>query len=333
MDTSIPAAEPHSSLKALLAAVPDDHPGLNWTVSDLNRLSIEGFIASRDGDARSEISRGELRLHGPVVEDHAADLADVSRIGLAWQRAVDSVAASLEGWKGVRGKVPEGIASRSRLQLTASPAPGSLVLELAAKASPTIEVDDATGTRPLVDPQRPLADRATERLIVLCHSLAHGEPSDDEPNAAELESLGPRAASAVRSLADAVATSHIDLDASWREPGTPEVRAAWTSGEARRVREFVKGRALDAEIEVVTGIVHTVSDVQAWVVTIEGVDERIETRGLPLSASKNVRTRDEVTLRVATALRERPDGTTGISRRAVELISVVPIEDPPDGDE
>ncbi len=87
MATSTP--KPSALEKLMAQRGLEELPEAQWTnADDIGRLSIESFVAQQHGDAREVRSAGRLRLYGVMVEDHRADLDDVSRIGMAWQRAL-----------------------------------------------------------------------------------------------------------------------------------------------------------------------------------------------------------------------------------------------------
>ncbi|WP_323099383.1 hypothetical protein [Intrasporangium sp. YIM S08009] len=308
-------------------------PPARWTsVEEVGRRSIESFVAQQEGDARTISSAGELRLHGAMVENHRADLDDVSRVALAWQRALNAVGAAMEGVTSTTGRLGAELTERLQLQLVAAPAPGSLVLKVAPKANALGEVDGADGTRRMAlgAAARPLADRASGRLISLCDDLAHGDLADDNRNADQLRGLGPRTARAISSLAAVLASSNLDLDVAWREPGQPTRRTNFTSSQADRVKKFVEGRHLDAEELSVVGVAHTVSDVDKWVIEVDGINERFDAGDLPREAWRGkFRIGDEVHLLVSVTTNERPDGTTRYHRRVVQLQRVVPVEELP----
>lgn len=307
---------------ALLANAADGPSTVTWrTPSDLARMGIESMVADREGSARSLSSRGSLRLHGPAVLGNSAELADVGAITVSWQRAVAAVGASLEGVKSLRGRIPGDINRRCALILTSSPAAGSLVLNIAPKSNPLPEAEP-NGQPAMIDAPRPLSDRASETLINLCEALGHAGPEDVDSAAANLRDLGPRVASALRGLASAVANSQVNLDVAWEEPQTPTVRSTWTTAEADWVRNFVDGRDLDAEEDVVVGRARTVSDSERWLLEVDGETVRVDASALELQDVRKVRPGDEVTLTVHISQRQQPDGTVRVTRTAVSLDSV-----------
>lgn len=316
------ATSDEPSYLALLRAA-SDPPAVTWErPEDLTRMGVEAMVASQhDFPTRTLASQGSLRLHGPGVQGHSADLAGTGAIAVAWQRAVDSVGASLEGVKSLRGRIPLDISRRCALALSAVPGGGSLVLSITPKMDHLPEVEPR-GDVAMFEPPRPLADRASEKLITLCSVVGRATPQDADAAAEQLRLLGPRVASALRGLATAVSTSNVSFDTTWEEPNAPTARSSWTVQQAVWVRTFVDGRDLDAEEEELFGVARTVSDSERWLVEVDGEQVRVDATDLPHSQVRRVRPGDAVAMLVRLAQREQPDGSVRITRSVVELLDV-----------
>ncbi len=96
------------------------------TAADLSRISIERH-QGRSALVREVASVGALRLSGLGVTGHEAALDDVTSLGLAFQRLVTAVGASLGGFTNIRGPVPKEFSAKTVLGLRAAPRPGSIV--------------------------------------------------------------------------------------------------------------------------------------------------------------------------------------------------------------
>lgn len=290
---------------------------------DWGRLSRDAFIASLDVDARSVRSTGDLRLHGVGVEMNTADLMAVGAIATAWQKAVSATGAALEQVKSLRGALPIDVVLRTALVLNASPTPGSVVLHVEPKASPLPEVEP-DGDVPMVNPARPLADRASEQLIRLLERAATGELADTDGLSQELRTLGPRVGGAISGLARVLDRANVTLDATWAEPETPTVRASVTPSGAKWIAQFVAGRGLDAEEQEIHGVLRTVSDRERWLVEVGEDDIRMDASELEPSVAAEWHVGAYVSLTVRVAQTERPDGTT---RRSMKILSVTSATD------
>lgn len=294
-------------------------PEIAWVdADDLGRLSRESSEHAAHSLPRPTSSAGSLRLTGAAVVGHSASLASVGEISTAWQRAVTAVAASLEGFKGLRGRVKTGITERSMLDLTASPAPGSVLLHLAPHSEPMPEVEP-DGQISVTEHPRPLADRAAERFLDLLDRLAQGELGDVSATVMELRDLGPRVAAAVRRLAVVIDSANITLETAWEEPNRPRSHARLTVAEARWVRDFVEGRDLDADDVEVEGKAVTLSSVSKWRVDTQAESLYIDASGLSSAVRRLVSVDDIIRVRAKMTTRKQPDGTERSTYSALNL--------------
>lgn len=311
-----------------LARIPDptgpDQPPL--TADDWNRESAEAFIAKRTGTIRAMHSRGALRLHGGGAEGHTAELGQIGSIAAGWQKAVSATGAALENrTRALRGVLPADIVRRTTLLLNAAPSPGSIVLNVEPQSPPMDEVEPGGNISVIEPPPQPLADRASRTLISLLANFAGTGPAIDDGLIGTLRDLGPRVGSSLSSLAQAISRANITVDASWAEPGAATVRASVTPATASRLRAFVAGRGLDAEEQIITGTLSTVSDRQRWQVELPG-GEIESMRASELSSEEVARWHvgSAVRIRAIVTLREQPDGNV---RRTYTIVSLEPLDD------
>lgn len=291
---------------------------------EMGRRSLEAFIATNAGDARDLVSQGYLRLTGPYVISHRADLGFVGAFSSAWQKAVSATGAALEQVRGLRGRLPSEITSRTALLLSAAPQPGSIVLTVEPQVLARQEIEP-NGAASLFESPRPLADRASERLIEVLAALRVSDLGTAEAIADALTELGPRVGSAITNLADVIQQSNFTVDVSWTEPGHNQVLAHVTPTEATWVKDFIAGRGLDAEERVLDGYLRTVSDRDRWLVeSTDGAVERMDPSELAESDISLWRVGDAVHLTVRVALREQPDGVT---RRSTTILHVQSLEE------
>lgn len=295
----------------------------SYEPGDLSRLGVEAIVRREMGTARSVRSSGTLRFTGTGVEGHSANLDDIGNLSSAWQKAVTATGAALEQVKSVRGKFSASVLLRTQLVLTASPLPGSVMFMLEPKQSPMDEAepDGQTTTEELAP--RPLADRASERIVdFLTASTDTGMETGDEI-ARQLRELGPRVGGAVNALANEIDKSNVTLEVSWREPAKPTRRVSVNPSKAKFIREVVEGRGLDAEPEALAGQLQTISSRQRW--AIETVDGLVQFDATELREveSRRWKVGDWVEVEASVAIRERGDGRmdrrhTAISIRAAE---------------
>lgn len=316
-----------SPLRRLMAARATSVTPAPWeTADDLARISLESMMSSRHGDVRDLESTGVLRLSGAGVLGSQAEIDRVGAFAVAWQRAVTSIGASLEGFRSARGRLSSEIVTRTKLLLVAPPSGGSVVLEVAPKVH---GVDDgvADGLRPLFGASTPLADRAVTSLLELLANLAKAELADLDEAASRMRDLGPRVAGSVRVLAESLAEGSLDVEASWREPGEATRRASVTASQASWIRRFIDGQELDAEEDFMTARALTVSNWERWLLEVDGEVARVNASTLDLEEVRRVRPGDQIKLRVRTFVTLQPDGTHKTRHEALEVVEVTP----PDG--
>ena len=277
--------------------------------TELGRQSVEAMTIAQEGNARALHSAGLLRLHGEGVTNHSAPLDVVGKIALAWQKAVGAVGASLEGIRSPLGKLPSDITNRTRLVLNASPVLGSIVLNITPSTDPLIETEP-NGDRSFLVAPRPLADRASERLISLLTRASQNSVTDLDELTAEVRELGPRVASAVAQLSREVDKGNVNIDASWREPETAIVTTSITVSAARFIAQFIEGQELDGAEQDLIGTLMTISSSEPWFIKL--ADELVHMDASSLSSEVPTRWRvgQMAQLKVYVTIREQPDGTT-----------------------
>ncbi|MFI0406871.1 hypothetical protein [Actinomadura sp. 3N508] len=287
-----------------------------------SRRSIEASIARRSGTARTVRSCGELRLRGGGVEGHPAELGRLGLIATGWQRAVSATGAALEEFRALGGVLPPEIVRRTTLILTTASSAGSITLGVEPQDPP---MDEPGGNVAVLNAPRPLADRASAVLISLLDALGTDDPVIDDRAAALLGELGPRVGSTLANLARAISRSGITLDATWAKPGSATVRASVTPAAAGRMQSFIAGRGLDAEEQLITGILRTVSDMQSWLVALpDGETVKMSAKELPHREISHWNIGAKVQLRARVTLQEQPDGHV---RRTLTIFEVSALDD------
>ena len=277
--------------------------------AELGRQSVEAMAIKQEGSARSIRSEGSLRISGDGVLGSSAPLEVVGKIALAWQKAVITIGASLEGIRSPLGKVPTDIGLRTRLNLVASPSPGSIILRISPVRDPLLE-SEPNGNRALVDAPRPLADQAVNSLIELLNEANNSQPSDLDSFANHVQTLGPRVGSAVVNFAKEIDKGNLTLEAIWREPQTATISTRISAPGARFIATFIEGRELDGVEETLVGTLATVSVSERWLVELEEDTVHMDASGLSSEVPSKWRVGQRVSLRVLVVVREQPDGAT-----------------------
>lgn len=307
-----------SAFERLMQRAQQPMPDVTWSeVDDLGRLSLEAMIRERE-DVRDLASRGSVRLTGAGVVGHSAPLDDVGAVATTWQKCVTAVGASLEGVRTSFGQIPREVVQRTRLTLTAAPAPGSIQLDLSPESNPLRETSE-DGQMVAYGTPRPLADEASEALIALLDQASNAGPDADELSDA-IRRLGPRVASHVRRLADVLDKAHFDLDVTWAEPNSPTRRASLSAGTAGWLREFVTGRALDGQEEELSGTVRTVSDISKWQIETPDGLRSVDASSLEREIVEQTHVNETLRLLVLVRVTERPDGSSSTTYDAIDVL-------------
>lgn len=294
---------------------------------DATRAGVEAFVTQIRGSARVLASQGRLRFTGAGVSGNSADLEDIGLLSSAWQRAVTATGAALEGVQAVRGRVPNDIVLRTRLMLTASPAPGSVIFVVQPRQPPLEEVEPQ-GQPPILPEMavRPLADRASEALVELLATAGGGTPETADAVSVQLRELGPRVGSALNNLAHAIHASNVTLDVTWQEPSVPTQRAVVTPSQAKFISQVVEGRGLDAVRDTLTGALRTISDTQRWLLDLGEEVVKLDAGELPEADLTRWNLHDQVEVEVRIAMQERPDGRVS---KHFTILDIRPASGPP----
>lgn len=302
-------------------AFTSDRDLVGWnTADDINRLSIEA-VHGLDAVVRATPAFGELRLAGEAVEGHSAKLADVGHLATRFQRLVTSIGAALRGTRSAMGKVPAAIQSLTTLELTAEPAPGSIVLQLGPRIRPSEELRpngelfDLDET-PLID------DVMAELAEILAQLVATGPDADASGLIQHIQELGPRTAGSLRDFAWEVSESRFDVDIGWKVPGAPDIAARLGKSEALLLQQLVKSRHLDAVDVWLHGTLHTISDEAFRLWTMDSVEYgriRLGTGDLSESSRTQFRPSEQVKVRALMTLSKKAGGDLGRDFSAVSI--------------
>lgn len=248
-----------SSLASKLLAA---HSAPAWTTpQDLERISFESFASDLTIGRRLH-SSGRIRLTGDGVQRHSASLEHLGMLMSRIQRLVSAIGGAEEGFKGLRGRLPATVLSRTKLHLNAGAKPGSVIFDFEPALPPEEELYE-DGVVPVIeDSQQMLVDRAMKRAIGLVSTVGSlGPDADGSDFLAEVSDLGPRTAAALAEVAKSVSLADFDLDIEWREPHKPTSRSHFSAKDATRLAQLVAMRELDSEVDHIIGVIHTISDI------------------------------------------------------------------------
>lgn len=246
--------ETSSVLDDLLGRIAKSAPPAAWTTpSDLARMSVESMLQG-DNPVRVLNSHGSIHLTGAGVDDHQAALAATSSVMAAFQRLIDATGASLRGIMTARGKLPAEITNLTRLNLSASPLPGSVELSITPATPAVDEIPDDAPFPGMGTTEDQLADEAVLLALDLIETGVKAEPVADT-FAETVREKGPRVAVSLKSLADALSDGAFDVDLGWEQPGRPTRRVHSAEADSSRISSLISGRDLDDEETTLRGTV------------------------------------------------------------------------------
>lgn len=322
MDSSKPRRDPRlNEFLRRIASRPDDQFP-DWVdAQDLSRLHVQAFSQIGVGGFDVLKSRGSLRLAGFGVRGHSVDFTDAGQILGDFQNLVTASGAAVEGQTGMRGRIKEDTVRRTRLALTASPAPGSVILKFEPFADEAAERYPG-GQASLDDPRLPLVERSVETALSVL-SVA-GQPNLGFDQVEMLFApLGARVASAAKSLATTASNSALDLHLTWERAGVGRKRVTASAASFAAFAVILEGTGLDSEPLDITGQLRTISDRRKIDLEIQDPDNIGEVRVISVERAElnlsGFRLGDWVQMRIRVEVNRRPGGGETKNYRAMTI--------------
>lgn len=238
-------------LGELSEAPSDDYP--DWeNASDLGRLHLQAFVESQGGVSRSH---GSIRLTGRGVRDHTVNMEDAGLILTEFQSLVTSAGAAWSGIKTQFGRLPETVVLGTRLLLSASPMPGSVVLDFEPAG------EDSDNDSP-DEPATPAMLQLVEESLGLAFEVLGlaASPELDSVAPQKLNEWGPRVAAAAKAFVETAAKANFDVSATWERPSVGRKRVELTAVESARYWEVLEHRGTDVNQRLIEGVLRTISD-------------------------------------------------------------------------
>jgi hypothetical protein len=293
--------------------------------NDLSRRSLAAFAyhAGFEIDSRS---RASVRMHGGAVKNNGVAVKRATKILSILQDAITSVAASLQGSKGSRGKFPEVVRQLSELTFTPRTAPGSVVFELVAQDPAEVLPGQ---TEPLIQ-MADLVDVSAQNFLNLANAAAIGIQQGQSDVLDQLRELGPRVARNILKLSAAIIEEEIELDICWNESIGSMHQGSISRATAVGLRDLIKDNKIDADIVNLHGTLITVSDVR-------NIDLLMST-GDVISMAIEPELREPLDSFFRTRVVIRAEETihtsgSGEERRTYKALSIAPEREEPDLDE
>lgn len=268
---------------------------------DLAAVSID-FNSGAHPYRKTLRSTGSLRFTGHGIVGHQGNAEGLFSAGSAFIHLVTAIGSSLSG---ARSKISETAARLTRLNLDASPEPGSVIFNLIPSIYPEAEL------RPdgeILDDGEQLIDRSideVERLMGI-----HGIDSGDSI-AENLEHLGPMVTRALKTFVTATSEHYLDVDFAWREPLHASRRWSMNVGDATFLRHIIDGRKLDDETVILKGYLKTVSMSESWVFVDEEYGSIVINVGdIPGTPWSDHNPEEQIQIQATMSVREAPGKLT-----------------------
>ena len=255
----------------------------DWADSDdLARMSIETF-RTEGGGLRRDSSSGSLRLTGSGIEGHSGSIDGIAETLRNLQRLVLATGLASTGHTSLRGQPPADVVAKTRLSLSGSPLPGSLVLQMVPAMPPAEEIVPDGQAGLFGDTEDQLVDLAVkDALGLLDGGRQLGPDVDGSAFLSDLTQRGPRVASTLRDFTTTLVKFGFEPDIAWAQPRRPRLRTRLSTAELAYIGQIISSRELELEPTTIRGVLRTVSDIAAWQLEMDGGEiVKIDARAIP----------------------------------------------------
>lgn len=264
----------------------------DWVDSDdLARMSIESFRAE-GGGLRRDASSGSLRLTGSGIQGHSGSIDGIAETLRNLQRLVLATGLASTGHTSLRGQPPADVVAKTRLSLSGSPLPGSLVLQVVPATPPSEEIAPDGQAGLFGDTEDQLVDTAVkDALRLFDEGRRLGPDVDGSAFLSDLAARGPRAASTLRDFTTSLVKFGFEPDIAWAQPRRPRLRTRLSTAELAYIGQVISSRELELEPTTIRGVLRTVSEIAAWQLEVgDGEIVKIDARGIPKAQTATLRT-------------------------------------------
>lgn len=308
-------------LRALVFAGPEP----TWeTPSDLNQMSVQASLLDAGASPRRASPTGRLRMHTSAMQN-AVSFSGVSSLLAGFQQLVTAVGAANQGVQHLVGRIPDAVIRNTTLTMVREPLAGSVVVEFApANTAPVVAPENALfDLRDAQGEEEPsIAPLAVERALGLITAASTiGSDPDQSAFVREIAELGPRTATACRSLMKSLGSADFDLDVTWRSAdGQSPRKATITRAQAAYVGAVFKARELDVDHVTITGRLHSASYRSPLeIVDDEGAMHSIGSEGLTFEDIDGLVIGRTATVRARAIQRARFGRETGVKLVALSI--------------
>lgn len=248
-------------VQEMLDALEDPDLESSLEGQEVTAESFNAFDAAPGASAMRSRKKLRARFFGASTDNHAMDVKPAAKALIALQDVLSAIGATLSDHRGLVGQLPASIVDATRLTLSPVVAPGSVIFTLqppppAEGLLSGIEEDDA------------LLDSSVTRLIEILNT-AETSGEDPEILSEMLHQTGPRTASHLFNLTDALLSEDVGLGLEWLNGKGGQRSAQISRHAAGFLRALAKTSSVQTENVTISGTLSTISKNHQQELTLE----------------------------------------------------------------
>lgn len=235
----------------MLAALEDSELESSLEGQVITAESFNSLDAGPTGMTGHTRKKLRARFFGPATDAHAMDVKPAAKALIAIQDALSTIGATMSDHRSLVGQLPSHVVQATRLVLSPVVAPGSVIFTL--QSPPT----DENMLHELSDEGSLLDGSVTRLLEILNTAESAGEDSESLPEM--LQNAGPRTASHLFNLTDALLSEDTGLGLEWLNGKGGQRSAQISPSSARRLRGLAKKSSVQNAPVMIEGTLSTLS--------------------------------------------------------------------------
>ena len=284
---------------------------------EASRESVEAFVCSHDRGC-TKSSGGQIHITGPAVHRHSAPIKVVGNLLLNLQDGVDAIGAKIYNIFSDTGALPKSVTDRTRLSISASPLPGSVIINVV----PEYTEQGKSEQEFLEEP--PLSDRAFKQLLELISSFPSIE-KDQGDFVEKMAEYGSRVAAALSKICETVASGKIDIEMKWDGENGETICSYMTNDFAKEMGQMIANADIRNEQEEIEGSLITLtksSKDKLRILTGENEEKTFSLGAIPLGSIDTFHVGDRVKVKIEKITSKKVGGKI---RESFTGISISPI--------
>lgn len=248
-------------VQEMLDALADPDLESSLEGQEVTAESFNAFDAGRGASATRSRKKLRARFFGASTDNHAMDVKPAAKALIALQDVLSAIGATLSDHRGLVGQLPASIVDATRLTLSPVVASGSVIFTL---QSPLPAEDLLSG----IEEDDALLDHSVTRLIEILNT-AETSGEDPEILSEMLHQTGPRTASHLFNLTDALLSEDVGLGLEWLNGKGGQRSAQISRHAAGFLRALAKTSSVQTENVTISGTLSTISKNHQQELTLE----------------------------------------------------------------